>query len=785
MVSPASSPLLDHSPDPTTTSEDCSHTDEIFFCELSQVTSSSLDSSSSISAASGSDTSSTHSRRTLPTDIANGANQSPVQPKCKHYPATFVGGKHRSFNSSWYEKYAWIEYSIERDAIFCFPCRFFLGKASGKEEVFTKMGYRDWKHATGRSGVLQIHDGSCSHKEAMVGWTEFMKNVQHGLCIGNRLDSARSIKIKENRHYFGVIADIILFCAKQNLALRGHREGDQSLNRGNFIEMLHLIGKVDEVVAARLKSGPRNATYTSHAIQNTILHILGNMVRQKICNAVREAEVFSILVDETKDCSKKEQLSINVRYLDDTGTIQEHFLTYVEAASVNAESLTQYIVETLVSFQLELSSIVSQGYDGASVMSGSCKGVQQRLRVVAPHAIYVHCYAHTLNLALVDCVKHLPTAREFFCLLERLYVFISTTKAHVLFLDKQKVLHPDKRPIELQRLCETRWTARCNSVNAVCQTFDSLVATLSEIAEGDPDPDKAVTARGLLHQVKSISFLISLVSFDQILSSTKHLSDQLQSSHVDLATAVDLVKSTRSALQEYRTDEKWDKVFKYVIDLADMHDIATESHARKRKPPQHLDDSVVFESTGSREPTSTSVSNTLKITFYFPTLDTFLAELNNRFDDKNLSIMTGIQACHPKCHNFLDIVALQVLIDVYELDGSNLLSEVNVAKRTLSGKGLETTNDVFSTLMPLKDAFPTLLKVVRIALTIAVSTATCERSFSTLKLVKSYLRSTMGEQRLADLASISIEKEISNTIIIDEVINEFVAIDKNRRIQLM
>lgn len=54
----------------------------------------------------------------------------------------------------------------------------------------------------------------------------------------------------------------------------------------------------------------------------------------------------------------------------------------------------------------------------------------------------VHCYAHTLNLVLVDSVKHLPSAGEFFCLLERLYVFISTTKAHAVFMKKQIDLHP-------------------------------------------------------------------------------------------------------------------------------------------------------------------------------------------------------------------------------------------------------------------------------------------------------------------------------------------------------
>lgn len=123
-----------------------------------------------------------------------------------------------------------------------------------------------------------------------------------------------------------VIIDVILLCAKQNLALRGHRENEQSLNKGNFMEILHMIARVDKIVAARLKSGPRNATYTSPAIQNTILNILGKMVREKICNAVREADFFSILVDKTKDCSKKEQLSINVRYVDDAGTIQENLL---------------------------------------------------------------------------------------------------------------------------------------------------------------------------------------------------------------------------------------------------------------------------------------------------------------------------------------------------------------------------------------------------------------------------------------------------------------------------
>ena len=78
-------------------------------------------------------------------------------------------------------------------------------------------------------------------------------------------------------------------------------------------------------------------------------------------------------------------------------------------------------------------------------MSGRCSGVQQRIREVAPHAIYIHCYAHNLNLALVDCVKGNSDAREFFSLIQALHVFISSSKTHTIYTEKQKNLQPDKQ----------------------------------------------------------------------------------------------------------------------------------------------------------------------------------------------------------------------------------------------------------------------------------------------------------------------------------------------------
>lgn len=135
--------------------------------------------------------------------------------------------------------------------------------------------------------------------------------------------------------------------------------------------------------------------------------------------------------------------------MDDKAIIHENFLTYIQAASLTAESLAAYLVDTLRECQLDPESIVSQGYDGASVMSGI--GVQEFSSASESlHRMqYIHCYAHTLNLVLVDCAKVVQSVREFFCLLEQLYVFVSTTKAHVIFMAKQNELLLDDRDLLL------------------------------------------------------------------------------------------------------------------------------------------------------------------------------------------------------------------------------------------------------------------------------------------------------------------------------------------------
>lgn len=722
-----------------------------------------------------------------PDDVAATPAFQPIRPVNIKFPVTLFSGKSRSFSPGWYHSYPWLEYSVSRDACFCYPCRLFGAVSGGQsrpEMAFAVTGFRDWKHATEKSGSLTCHNNSLTHKQAVVAWSQYTLNVQRGTTISERMGSVRAEQIENNRHYLKTVAEILLLCSQQEIALRGHRESPTSVDRGNFLEILKLVANHDQIIHHRLTDGPRNATYTSAEIQNELLNVMGGMVQKKISVAAQKAGLYSILADESKNCSKREQLAIVLRYVDvDTGSILEHFLTYVEAVSLDAEGLSTYILNTLTQHGLDPTCIVSQGYDGASVMSGRCSGVQQRIKEIAPQAVYVHCYAHCLNLALVDTTRSITEASDFFALMEVLYVFMSTSKAHEIYLQKQSELHPSKQIRRLQKLSDTRWACRYFAIDAVCCTFDSLLAALETMSNGE-NREKATEAKGILLQVRSFKFLLLLVIFSRILSCTKSLSDQLQSRSIDMAKAADLVSATVAILKEFRADSKWEHLFKYVQDVASLHSITADlprTH-RLRQLPQRYECGVVMESTGFRETVMTC--DQLKDSLYFPILDAMLSELDRRFAEKNLDHMRAIQACSPSSSDFLQPNSILTLAESYGLDVDSLTVECSLARQTLLGKDLESISNVLLELSSLRLAFPSLIKLLQIALSIVVSTAHCERSFSALKRIKTYLRSTMTEQRLVDLAVLSIEKELSKQISLDEVVNEFASKDKNRRILL-
>ena len=115
----------------------------------------------------------------------------------------------------------------------------------------------------------------------------------------------------------------------------------------------------------------------------------------------------------------------------------------------------------------------------------------------------------------------------------------------------------------------------------------------------------------------------------------------------------------------------------------------------------------------------------------------------------------------------------------YDIDGLDLFSELKVFKEILQIKDY-TPIDILNYIKRL-DSFPNTCITYRILLTIPITLASTERSFSKLKLIKSYLRSTMSQERLSGLAILSIKKKILEELEYKILISQF-ASQKARKI---
>ena len=101
-----------------------------------------------------------------------------------------------------------------------------------------------------------------------------------------------------------------------------------------------------------------------------------------------------------------------------------------------------------------------------------------------------------------------------------------------------------------------------------------------------------------------------------------------------------------------------------------------------------------------------------------------------------------------------------MFIDYYDIVGLNLFSELKVLKETLQIKEYTPIDILFFFFFFKLDSFPNTCITYKILLTILVIVASAERSFLKLKLIKSYLRSIISQERLSELAILSIENEI-------------------------
>ncbi|XP_039815744.1 zinc finger MYM-type protein 1-like [Panicum virgatum] len=165
-----------------------------------------------------------------------------------------------------------------------------------------------------------------------------MKSISRKFEV-NSITSEQQYEIRVN-----AALDIARFLIAQGHAFHGHDESSSSLNKGNFLEMLDWYKKKNnEVRVAFDELCPKNARMTSSEIQKDLTQSCALEISKVIKEEIG-GNLFSILIDESRDISIAEQMAVIVRFVNKKGMVVERFLGLKHVEDTTSNSLKKSLL---------------------------------------------------------------------------------------------------------------------------------------------------------------------------------------------------------------------------------------------------------------------------------------------------------------------------------------------------------------------------------------------------------------------------------------------------------
>lgn len=241
----------------------------------------------------------------------------------------------------------------------------------------------------------------------------------------------------------------VLYLAKQSLALRGHHN-----DRSYLMQLLK--ARAEDIPQLNNWLNRTGHKWLHNEIVNEIIYLLADSILQKIIGEIKNAKYFSLMLDETSDVSRLEQVSICLRVSTDNMIVSNYFMGFRNTGDTKAETLLALVTEFLNKNSLNIHDLRGQCYDGARNVSGNISGLQRRIINIEPRALFVHCCANSLNSVVQDTLEDLDFARSFIGLAKEVIYFIRDSPKRLHEFKKMQEEYT-KNAVNLSPYCPTRY----------------------------------------------------------------------------------------------------------------------------------------------------------------------------------------------------------------------------------------------------------------------------------------------------------------------------------------
>lgn len=767
----------------------------------------------------------------------------------------------------------WLSYNESKQMFYCWIC-LGLCKDDQLPSLATGISIKiSVKHIYTR---LEEHEMNRTHINSSEAYLLHKnKGDIHSLLFSSAAAEHR-MKIENNRQIIIRIIETIKMIGKRGLSYRGGSENEaaytllnDNIDHGNFLEIILLIAKFDPILHNHIqkvaeqskKNRLRNLNRRSlHPIQpstptngnfqeseecgqrrgrgafisllskttvNEILSGISNLIKKKISDDVKRAEIFSIQIDTTQDINVVDQCSVIIRFVTDR-VVHERLIRLINCNSSKGKDMYEMIAQCLKDLDLDIRRCVGNSTDGASNMQGQYKGFTTWLSKDSPGQIHVWCYAHVLNLVVADVTNQTIPAVSLFGLINKTAVFVR--ESYLRMNVWKNALDTDSNSRFINIIGETRWWAKEKALTKIFDTKNGFFVILCETLHtmtlsNNFNAEVKFKAKCFLDGFLKYETIIMSVIFKKIFFHISPLSKYLQTSGMDLLQSYRMVEETLQALKNMSRDfesiiQETDKFINMVnISFLDKNfpgEIQTEF------PLQRTIRKTKFHDETCGDNNSSSPIDDFKIKVFFVTMDQVINSIESRFV-KHKQLYTDFECFHPSSFESLSKLPEHALKNVTaklqiffpSIDHDNLKTQlIDLASKwhrlskslpdEFTGAEIHQTNDIEGDGLKNKcntcrncilccyrlllkynlyaEVYPDLEIAYKYILTLSITQVSCERSFSKLNYILNKVRNSLTQENVETFMLMAIEKDVlyslNNNEIIDHLTKKSAAMTK-------
>lgn len=599
-------------------------------------------------------------------------------------------------------------------------------------------------------------------------------------------------------------------------------------NEGNFIGILKLLAGENGALAEHLKKCEENAqnglrnniTFMSKTFIHNALCVVRNFILRKIVSEIHDSGGhFGIMMDGSQDIACKEQISIVVRYVDNSNNIMERTIGFVNASKdTSGAALYESLRTSLSNLGLSTYDVVGCSFDGAANMRSENVGVQSRIQADNPVCIFTWCISHRFNLVVKLTTSSFAFIKEILRFAEEAAkLFRGSYKRMNVWVEVALEIpnfNPQKR---LKLIGTTRWSSKQDAIAAIVGTETHLYVVIKSLIKVNCLPNlegqSLILASSTLAfwlQYKNVvaTFLLHKI-FSLLVPTTKYL-QKLGLNIVDgirsLRNTVRNLEASIEMLDSYIEDAQQFIENLNCLLMADSDIQLLQADCRVNFPSE--DEKV-------------QINNKIKHEF-LQVVERFRDEINeqilNDFDETN-GIFHEIRCLDPTyAKDQLDQISFKSLCEIngilneeevvkemkgflsdfnhrpkYESllsdddeeyhgndDDQDDLNETDVMIGNTGvkhGKSCECFQCVLHYLKENNrmETFRNIYKLYKYVATLPSTQVKCERDFSKMKMIKSRLRSTLSDENLESLIIISTECDMFRSTNLEDIIEAVIA----------